>query len=98
MAFILERPEGYWIRFTNVDGSRPTIKLGKTQSKTAKEVCRRIELLLEARTANTACVRETAAWVAGVSDKLRKRLAHLDLIDPPADAIPKATLEAYIDD
>jgi integrase len=96
MAFILERPEGYWVRFTSGDGKRQTIKLGKSKSKTAKEVCRRVELLLEARTANTSCDRETAEWVAGLGKKLRDRLARLGLIDKPSDEAPAVTLDAFV--
>src|SRR2546423_13571057 len=101
MASVINRPEGHkWVRFFNVDGKRQTIKLGVVKAKTADEVCRRVELLLEARHANTSCDRETALWVADAGDKLRNRLAHLGLIDKPEPKEPKpaAALGPFIDD
>jgi hypothetical protein len=98
MASVINRPNGHkWIRFFNVDGKRQTIKLGKALSKTAAEVCRRVELLLEARLANTACDRETAAWLAKAGDKLRNRLAHLGLIDKPATNEKRPNLGAFLE-
>jgi hypothetical protein len=97
MASVINRPDWHkWVKFFNVDGKRQTIKLGKATSKTANEVCRRVELLLEARIANTSCDRETATWLADIGDKLRERLAHLQLIDAPARETAAATLDAFI--
>lgn len=97
MASVINRPDGHrWVKFFNTNGNRETIKLGKVNSKTAMEVCRRVELLLEARISNTACDRQTAEWLTEIGDKLRNRLAYLGLIEKPANSSDGMTLGAFL--
>jgi integrase len=73
------------ILFVALDGSRKTIRLGKMTEKSANEIQGRVERLISAVESNTAIDADTAAWVNGISPKLRKKLWKVGLIDKPVE-------------
>ena len=76
MASIVNDPNGRRrILFVAPDESRKTIRLGKCDRKTAESICRHVEALLAAKIGGQPVPRDTAAWLAGVGEKLRDRLA-----------------------
>jgi integrase len=100
MASVCNRPNGLrWIQFSDSEGRRQTLRLGKFNAKDAGEICRRVEMLLAAQIGGTSIDRETAEWVAGIGAKIRSRLVKFGLIEKPIeDKAPEATLDAFLDD
>jgi integrase len=99
MASVINRPNGHrWIQFTGTAGKRQTLRLGSVNKKDAKEICRRVELLLAARIGATSLDSETAAWVSDAGDSMRARLAELDLIGklPAKNKADETTLGDFI--
>jgi integrase len=84
------------VQFVAPDGKRRSVRLGKSAMKTAEEVCRRIEYIIEARSSGTAIDPETARWLGCVSEKLHKRLANVGLV--AARTKVDSTLEVFVND
>ena len=65
MASIANDPNGRKrILFVAPDGSRKTIRLGKTDRKSAESICRHVEALLAAKIGGQPIPRDTASWLA----------------------------------
>jgi integrase len=69
------------LQYTDLDGERKAIRLGKISKKDAHTVMLRVEELLACKICNTTPARNTLVWVASISTKLRTKLAHHKLID-----------------
>ncbi|GIW82603.1 MAG: hypothetical protein KatS3mg105_4410 [Gemmatales bacterium] len=96
MASVSLQPSGRRkIQFLAPDGKRKTIYLGKCDKRTAEAICRHVEGLLAAKIAGQSIPRETAAWLAGVGDGLREKLARVGLIDP-ASTSRAVMLDSFI--
>lgn len=90
------RPGSWRILFVAPDGARKTLRLGRTNRRSAESVLRHVEALLSAKLANQSPARETAAWLGGVGGALRDRLERLGLVEPGPDrAAPK--LAPFVD-
>ena len=80
MASISNDPNGRRrILFVAPDGSRKTIRLGKTDRRSAEAIARHVEALLSAQIGGQPIPRDTASWLAGIADALKasaKRLLH----------------------
>lgn len=84
MASIINDPNGRRrIQFVDPDGSRKTIRLGKTDRKSAEAICRHVEALLAARLGGQPAPRDTAAWLSQVGASLKEKLATAGLIEAP---------------
>jgi integrase len=70
------------ILFTDGDGERKAIRLGKASVKAAEAFRLRVEALLAAKVTGTAPDRETAAWLAELPDATHGRLARVGLAEP----------------
>jgi len=70
------------IQFIGLDDKRHAIRLGRVSLKTAREHCRRVELLVEARRCGGAVADEVSNWVAGLSKADHERLVKFDLVMP----------------
>jgi len=83
MSSIVNRPRGHkWIQFTGLDGKRKTIRLGKQSKANAVQFQRHVDnLLADAMVGESAGPRDTA-WLEGLSDLLRGRLAATGLAKP----------------
>jgi len=80
MANLTRRKSGaYVVRYYDDMGSR-SLFLGQMQKRSAEEILRHAERLIESRRANVSMPPETAAWVGGVADGLRTKLERLGLI------------------
>lgn len=84
------------VLFVAPDGSRRTIRLGKTCQRTAEGIKARVEQLLEALNFNRPMEAALVEWVVGLEPWLAEKLANVGLIpDPQAKAV--ATLETFIE-
>jgi integrase len=100
MASLSCRESGEWVVRYYDDGPK-TLYIGRKQKRSAEEIHRHAERLIEAKRANVALPPETAAWVGGVEESFRKKLERLRLIRPGSGA-RRMTLggftEAYIEE
>lgn len=95
MASIVNDPNGRKrILFVAADQSRKAIRLGKCDRKSAESVCRHVEALLGAKISGQPIPRDTAAWLAAISDTLRDKLAAVGLIE--CQAKQAATLGPFL--
>ncbi len=69
------------ILFVAPDQKRKTIRLGKTDRRTADGVARHVESLLAAQIGGQPVARETAVWLTTVPAKLKQKLAAVGLIE-----------------
>lgn len=69
------------LQYTDVDGERKAIRLGKVSKKDAHAVQLRVEELLSCKICGTSPDRTTLQWVASISTALRTKLANHNLID-----------------
>lgn len=70
------------IQFSDRDGVRRTIRLGKVTKRDAEQAKRYIEAMLSAQLAGTALDRQTSLWLAEVGDRIHDRLARVGLCEP----------------
>jgi len=93
-----DRRPGTWrILYVDIDGNRRTLRLGKVAHRTAEAIQRHVDHLLAARISGQPVPRETAAWLSGIGEKLRKRLARLGLVDgKPELPTLQEWLESYV--
>lgn len=95
MAALSKRKNGTrFIQFTDENGRRPVINLGKISKRQAEAIHTRVERLLAARSAELPLDSETSAWVGSLSGQMRERLAKAGLIEQRESY----TLKAFIDD
>ena len=97
MASISDDPNGRRrILFVAPDGSRKTIRLGKCDRKSAEAINRHVESLLSAMIGGQPVPRDTAAWLAGIGETLRDKLAAVGLVEAVKRAILGEFLTGYI--
>ena len=85
------------ILFVAPDQKRKTIRLGKTDRRTADGVARHVETLLAALIGGQPVARETAVWLSTVPAKLKEKLAAAGLIEaPPPDLTIGGLLDIYL--
>ena len=70
------------VQFTDLDGARRSVRLGKITKRDAEQTKRHIEAMLSARLAGTALDRQTALWLANVGDVMHDKLARAGLCEP----------------
>ncbi len=82
MASIANDPNGRKrILFVALDDSRKTIRLGKTDRKSAEAIARQVEALLSAKIGGQPVPRDTAVWLATIGEALHGKLARVGLVD-----------------
>ena len=82
------------ITFTDTDGSRKTIRVGKLNKRETELVESRVRLLLAAKFAGEAPPPDVATWLNRTSDYVRDKLAAAGLIE----ARRSATLGGWLDE
>ncbi|MBX3405064.1 MAG: site-specific integrase [Phycisphaeraceae bacterium] len=70
------------ILFTDRDGERRSVRLGRVNLRVARVYRDNIEDLNTARITNTSIAPELAEWVAGLSATMHGRLERVGLVDP----------------
>ena len=70
------------IIFSNGEGKRLVIRLGKVSVKAAETFKTHTETLLACKLTNTPIDVETACWLRDLGDTLHDRLATIGLIEP----------------
>ena len=88
--------------FTDGDGERRAIRLGKVSVKSAETFRHRVESLLSAKLTGAAIDRETSAWLAELPDTMHKRLVRVGLAetredDPAAKAKLGELLDRFVE-
>ena len=85
------------VQFTDVDGDRRTVRLGKVGLEPARRFKTKLEALLSSRITGSSPDVETSAWLAGLSDIMHAKLAGVGLVDPREPAPVAPTLGAWLD-
>jgi len=83
------------IQFTNVDGVRKTIRLGKVSLRKTEEWVRHVEQLTEAVRFTQNAEPATLAWAEKLSDELYEKLVSVSLM--PSRETHVSTLRPFID-
>ena len=97
MASVVNRKNGRReVQFTDADGKRQTVRLGKMPKRDAESVKTRIEHLLTAKITKRPLEGDTARWVASLDDVLAGRLAKVGLIRQRESATLAAFVDGYI--
>lgn len=97
MASIVNDPGGKRrVQFTDTEGKRRTIRLGRVSQKAAQSFKAHLEPLLAARAMGTAPDPQTARWVGELSDALHDRLARVGLVEP-REKREAPTIERVVD-
>ena len=81
------------ICFTDGNGGRKTLYLGKVAKKSAESICFRVEEILENKAFNRAHAAELANWINGLPPAMRKKMVGVELLDA---ASPTMTVEELI--
>ena len=102
MASVTKDAKGWRILFVDKNGDRRTIRPGKgTNKATAHKVGRYIDSLVATVASNGTMDRQTALWVADVSDAFHAKLVRAGLVEPrePVEQKPdRMTLSAFLAD
>jgi len=97
MASIANDPNGRRrLQFTDANGRRHTVRLGKIPKRTAEAIKTRIEHLVTAQISKQPIDGETSKWVASLDDILTGKLAKVGLIRQRESATLAAFIDAYI--
>lgn len=97
MASVNPEPNGrYRAQFT-WQGKRHTLRLGKCCESAAAQFKISLEYLIETREQGVAVQPTTIAWLDGIGDKIRGKLAAIGLADPSAIDRTVVTLGGLID-
>ena len=98
MASLAKDPGGKKrIIFTNPDGNRKTVYLGKMPLATARGIKHKIECLVIAKTSGQPVEQETAAWVRDLPNELADKLANVGLIPKRENTTLGPFVRAYIE-
>lgn len=84
------------IQFVGADKRRRSIRLGKVSQRQAEAVKFRVEALLSSLLAGVPLDADTSAWVAGIGDDLRDKLAKAGLVAARQKADDTPTVAAYV--
>ena len=96
MACIVSRPNSnYWVQYVSLDGSRQTIRLGKSTKRVAEQHKRMVEVILANQTAGLPMEQEVSKFLSTLSPKLRDRYGRLELI-PGGQVKPVETLGGFL--
>ncbi len=97
MASITRQAKGRRIiQFSDANGDRKTIRLGKVNQRTAEAIKLRVENLASAAISGHAVDDETARWVADLDEVMVDKLAAVGLVARRQRARLEAFLDAYI--
>ena len=97
MASIIRQKSRRWIiQFSDQDGKRKTIRLGKVNRRIAEAVKVHIEQLIAARMGNHIPNDQTTRWLASLDESLLEKLAAAGLIPKKRFVQLKEFLDGYI--
>jgi integrase len=84
------------VQFIAGDGKRRSIRLGKLDLKTARDVARRVDALNVAMIAGQVIGRDLAEWLGIIGETLHKKLVTVGLIAERAGKVPVPTLGDFL--
>lgn len=74
MASLVSRPNGRKeVQFTDTDGSRKTIRLGKMNLKDAQPVLTQVEMMLSAKGLGAALKPQSVEWLKTIDSRIHAR-------------------------
>ncbi len=87
------------ICFTDGNGGRKTLYLGKAAKKSAESICCRVEEILENKAFNRAHAAELANWINGLPPAMRKKMVGVGLLDaaPPTMTVEELIIRFLVD-
>ena len=85
------------LQFTDSNGKRKTVRLGKIPKRIAEAIKTRVEYLLMARISKQPIDSDTARWVSDLDDVLYERLSRVGLIRPRESALLGDYIDAYVE-
>lgn len=85
------------LQFTDPNGKRQTVRLGKIAKRAAETFKIRVEHLLTAKLSNQPVDGETARWVAGLDDTMNDRLSRVGLVNKRASAVLQTYIDQYVE-
>ncbi len=90
------------IQFSDGNGNRPIVRIGKPSMKAAEKILAKIEAILEAKLSCRSLAPEVAEWIGAIPDVLSKRLVAVGLIAPREKRQEDATklgefIDAYVE-
>jgi len=98
MASVVNRQNGTReVQFTDPNGKRQTVRLGKMPKRSAGTIKVRVERLLLAKISRDTLDVDTAKWVADLDDVLARRLAAVGLIAPRVSSCLEEFIDGYVE-
>lgn len=95
MSSITKRPNGHrWLCF-KFRNKRHTLRLGKVEDSVAREVQRRLDVLIEHAAAGLAPPAEIAVWLTRIDERLYKNLFTAGLVAPRGPSILNELITAH---
>ncbi len=90
------------IQFSDGNGSRKIVRLGKLPMKAAETILAKLEAILEAKLSRRSLAPEVAIWLGEIPNVLAKRLAAVGLVAPREKRRENATklgefIDAYLE-
>ena len=83
MASLIQESDGRRrIQFYNGNGDRRSIGLGSISERNAKRICDKVEQLVEHSITGIVLDPEVSRWVAGLDDRLHRKLVKVGLTEP----------------
>ncbi|MBI1311365.1 tyrosine-type recombinase/integrase [bacterium] len=106
MASLIQESDGRRrIQFSDAKGKRPSIGLGSISERNARRIKDKVEQLVEHSITGIALDPEVSRWVAGLDDRLHRKLVKVGLAESrqveavePADESKAVTLGEFLDD
>ena len=97
MASVARDPNGTKrVLFTDGDGERRAVRLGKVSAKAAESFRLRVEALLSAKELNQSPDAELSAWLRDLPERMHTRLVRVGLVEP-REGETVVTLGAMLD-
>jgi hypothetical protein len=98
MASIIKRPNGHrWIQFTDNNGNRKTIRLGKANARSTSQHRNMIECILANKCSGIAMEQEVARFIGELPTTMRRRYENAGLIAEQVNVVGKLSVTEYVD-
>lgn len=104
MASVTKDAKGWRVRFYASDNNLRTIRPGKVNKATAQQIGRHVDNLVARLASNGILEKQTAHWLGGIGEPLRKKLERAGLVEPVEPVAPEpeqkpsVTLAAFLED
>jgi integrase len=97
MASVNKDSKGWRVEFTVPGQKRRPLRLGGVTEKSAREIGRHVERIIESRKTGLPPAADTQNWLLGLPDKLRHQLIRLGLIEDSGQRV-SSSLGGFLSD